>query len=156
MPCLIDLQRMVFSHLEYQAFIHLSTMNRYFYHKINPTKLADPLGKAQFVMRAARDFLQHRPSQKGRYYRPGNFECYICFRVRSLIILIYCNLRPRLSTGTAVLLGDESLICASTGRSCCGDSALTAELVKGFTSHSTASRQRPEKTFGYAIVGKCG
>ncbi|UKZ49323.1 hypothetical protein TrVGV298_003569 [Trichoderma virens] len=88
MPCLIErlpqeLQRLVFSHLDYQALIHLSTMNRYFHQTINPQRMADPADKAQFVMRAAKDFPQHRPSEKGHDYKPGNFECYICFRVRS-------------------------------------------------------------------------
>ena len=78
-----ELQRMVFSHLDYQALIHLSTLNRYFHRTIQPRKMADPVDMAQFVMRAAKDFPQHRPSEKGHDHRPGNFECYICFRVRS-------------------------------------------------------------------------
>ncbi|RFU77820.1 hypothetical protein TARUN_4404 [Trichoderma arundinaceum] len=78
-----ELQKVVFSHLDYQALIHLSTMNRYFYRTIDPQRMADPADKAQFVMRAAKDFPQHRPSEKGHDYKPGNFECYICFRVRS-------------------------------------------------------------------------
>ncbi|KAL7821851.1 hypothetical protein V8C26DRAFT_323326 [Trichoderma gracile] len=88
MPCLIErlpqeLQRLVFSHLDYQTLIHLSTMNRYFHQTIDPRGMADPADKAQFVMRAAKDFPQHRPSEKGHDYKPGNFECYVCFRVRS-------------------------------------------------------------------------
>ncbi|KAH6609005.1 hypothetical protein Trco_002351 [Trichoderma cornu-damae] len=88
MPSLIErlpqeIQKVVFSHLDYQSLIHLSTMNRYFYQTINPQGMADPADKAQFVMRAAKDFPQHRPSEKGHDYKPGNFECYICFRVRS-------------------------------------------------------------------------
>ncbi|KAL6801195.1 hypothetical protein GGI42DRAFT_325885 [Trichoderma sp. SZMC 28013] len=88
MPSLIErlpqeLQRLVFSHLDYQTLIYLSTMNRYFHQTINPQRMADPADKAQFVMRAAKDFAQHRPSEKGHDYKPGNFECYICFRVRS-------------------------------------------------------------------------
>ncbi|KKP01961.1 hypothetical protein THAR02_05938 [Trichoderma harzianum] len=88
MPSLIErlpqeLQRLVFSHLDYQTLIYLSTMNRYFHQTIHPQRMADPTDKAQFVMRAAKDFAQHRPSEKGHDYKPGNFECYICFRVRS-------------------------------------------------------------------------
>ncbi|KAL6876993.1 hypothetical protein J3F83DRAFT_433040 [Trichoderma novae-zelandiae] len=88
MPSLVErlpqeLQRLVFSHLDYQSLIHLSTMNRYFHRTIDPQRMADPADKAQFVMRAAKDFPQHRPSEKGHDYKPGNFECYICFRVRS-------------------------------------------------------------------------
>ncbi|KAL7927120.1 hypothetical protein ACQKWADRAFT_98345 [Trichoderma austrokoningii] len=88
MPSLIerlppDVQKTVFSYLDYEALIHLSTMNRYFHRIINPQRMADPADKAQFIMRAAKDFPQHRPSEKGHDYKPGNFECYVCFRVRS-------------------------------------------------------------------------
>ncbi|KAM0247735.1 hypothetical protein ACHAQJ_009742 [Trichoderma viride] len=88
MPSLIErlpqeLQKVVFSHLDYEALLHLSTMNRYFHKTIDPQRMADPADKAQFIMRAAKDFPQHRPSEKGHDYKPGNFECYICFRVRS-------------------------------------------------------------------------
>ncbi|POR32862.1 Uncharacterized protein TPAR_06938 [Tolypocladium paradoxum] len=75
-----ELQRMVFSHLDYQSLIHLSRMNRFFQQAIDPQRMAASFDKAQFVMRAAKDFPQHRPSEKGHDYRPGNFECYVCFR----------------------------------------------------------------------------
>lgn len=78
-----ELQRIIFSNLDYQSLIHLSTLNSYFHQTIDPQRMADPLDKAQFVMRAAKDFPQHRPSEKGHDYKPGNFECYICFRVRA-------------------------------------------------------------------------
>lgn len=78
-----DVQKTVFSYLDYEALIHLSTMNRYFHRALNPQRMADPADKAQFIMRAAKDFPQHRPSEKGHDYKPGNFECYVCFRVRS-------------------------------------------------------------------------
>ena len=88
MPSLIErlpreIQRRIFWYLDYQALIYLSTMNRCLHRTIQPRKMADPVDMAQFVMRAAKDFPQHRPSEKGHDYRPGNFECYICFRVRS-------------------------------------------------------------------------
>ncbi|KAF4121750.1 hypothetical protein GMORB2_1589 [Geosmithia morbida] len=79
----IELQRIVFSKLDYQSLIHLSTTNRHFHRTVDPQTMADPLDKLEFVMRAAKDFPQHRPSEKGQEYHPGNFECYICFRVRS-------------------------------------------------------------------------
>ncbi|KAH6879830.1 hypothetical protein B0T10DRAFT_412782 [Thelonectria olida] len=87
MPSLLErlpneLQRLVFSSLDYQSLIFLSTMNRHFHRTINPPKMADPIDKFQFVMRAAKDFPQHRPSERGQDHQPGNFECYICFRVR--------------------------------------------------------------------------
>lgn len=78
-----ELQRMVFSNLDYEALIHLSTTSRYFNQTVDPRSAADSLDKMQFVMRAAKDFPQHRPSEKGQDYHPGNFECYVCFRVRS-------------------------------------------------------------------------
>ncbi|KAH6885954.1 hypothetical protein B0T10DRAFT_530818 [Thelonectria olida] len=77
-----ELQRLIFSHLDYQSLIYLSTMNRHFHRIVHPQEMADPLDKFQFVMRAAKDFPQHRPSEKGQDHQPGNYECYICFRVR--------------------------------------------------------------------------
>ncbi|KAH6871148.1 hypothetical protein B0T10DRAFT_261967 [Thelonectria olida] len=87
MPSLLErlpnvLQRLVFSNLDYQSLIFLSTVNRHFRRTINPQEMADPLDKFQFVMRAARDFPQHRPIEKGQDHQPGNFECYMCYRVR--------------------------------------------------------------------------
>ncbi|XWW92494.1 hypothetical protein V2A60_000417 [Cordyceps javanica] len=78
-----NVQSKVYGDLDYQSLIHLSTTNRYFNHTIDPQGMADATDKAQFVMRAAKDFPQHRPSEKGHDYKPGNFECYVCFRVRS-------------------------------------------------------------------------
>lgn len=78
-----ELQNMVYSNLEYQQLIHLSTMNKYFHTSVQPSQISTADDKAAFVMRAVRDFPQHRPSEKGHEYKPGNFECYICFRVRS-------------------------------------------------------------------------
>ncbi|OAA73446.1 hypothetical protein ISF_00347 [Cordyceps fumosorosea ARSEF 2679] len=73
----------VYGDLDYQSLIQLSGTNRYFNRTVDPQNMADPADKAQFVMRAAKDFPQHRPSEKGHDYKPGNFECYVCFRVRS-------------------------------------------------------------------------
>ncbi|KAJ4161646.1 uncharacterized protein LMH87_007673 [Akanthomyces muscarius] len=44
--------------------------------------MAEADDKIQFIMRAVRDFRQHFPGEDGNHH-PGNFECYICFRVRS-------------------------------------------------------------------------
>jgi hypothetical protein len=74
---------MIFSLLDYQSLIHLSTMNRFFQRHIDPQAMADPVEKVAFIVRAVKDFPQHRPTERGHEYRPGNFECYICFRVRS-------------------------------------------------------------------------
>lgn len=79
----VEIQQIVFSLLDYQALIHLSTMNRFFQRRIDPQVMADPLDKIAFVVRAVKDFPQHRPTERGHEYRPGNFECYVCFRVRS-------------------------------------------------------------------------
>lgn len=78
-----ELQQMVFSSLDYQSLIFLSSTNRFFHRRVDPQALADPSDKLQFVMHAAKDFPQHRPCEKASEYHPGNFECYICFRVRS-------------------------------------------------------------------------
>ncbi|KAH7303597.1 hypothetical protein B0I35DRAFT_455132 [Stachybotrys elegans] len=78
-----EVQRMVYSLLDYQSLIYLSTMNRHFHRAIDPQAMADPVDKTYFVMKAVKDFPQHRPNEKGHEFRPGNFECYICFRVRS-------------------------------------------------------------------------
>lgn len=76
-----EIQRQIFSLLDYQTLIYLSTMNRYFQRTINPGAMASSADKAQFIMRAARDFRQHRPCLAPDNDRPGNFECYVCFRV---------------------------------------------------------------------------
>lgn len=78
-----NVQDMVYSRMDYQSLIHLSTMNRYFNGSVDPQRMARQDDKAEFVMRAAKDFPQHRPSEKGHDYKPGNFECYVCFKVRS-------------------------------------------------------------------------
>ena len=78
-----ELQRLIFSNLDYQSLIFLSTTNRHFNQLVKPREMADPMDKFQFVMTAAKDFAQHRPSEKGQDHKPGNFECYICFRVRA-------------------------------------------------------------------------
>lgn len=78
-----ELQRIVFSGLDYLSLIRLSRTSRHFNRVIDPQAMSDPMDKLQFVMRAAKDFPQHRPSEKGQDYHPGNFECYVCFRVRS-------------------------------------------------------------------------
>ncbi|CAM1510121.1 Fc.00g004560.m01.CDS01 [Cosmosporella sp. VM-42] len=75
-----ELQRLIFSNLDYQSLIFLSTTNKHFNQHVKPQELADPMDKFEFVMRAAKDFPQHRPSEKGQDHKPGNFECYICFR----------------------------------------------------------------------------
>jgi hypothetical protein len=74
---------MILSHMDYQSLILLSCTNRFFNQTVNPQEMADVSDKLQFVMRAAKDFAQHRPSEKTQDYHPGNFECYVCFRVRS-------------------------------------------------------------------------
>lgn len=79
----MELQRMIIARLDYQALILLSSTNRFFNKTVDPQALAGEPDKLQFVMRAAKDFPQHRPSEKASEYHPGNFECYICFRVRS-------------------------------------------------------------------------
>ena len=66
------------SYLDYQSLIYLSTTNRAFHRSIDPVALSNPYDRMAFIMRAARDFPQHRPSTTNA----GNFECYVCYRVR--------------------------------------------------------------------------
>lgn len=75
-------QRRIFSHLDYASLIYLSTMNRHFQRAVDPQAMASPADKIRFVLQAAREFPQHRPCERGPDFRPGNFECYACFRVR--------------------------------------------------------------------------
>lgn len=77
-----EVQMMIYSRLPYQSLIYLSTMNRYFHHAIQPTVMAHPDDMFAFVMRAAKDFKQHRPVVEGSTQNPGNFECYVCYTVR--------------------------------------------------------------------------
>ncbi|KAL2203922.1 hypothetical protein CC79DRAFT_1084356 [Sarocladium strictum] len=73
----LSVHHAIFSHLDYQSLIFLSTMNRTFHSIIDPGAMADPADKFQFVMRAAKDFPQHRPREKSQ----GNFECYVCYKI---------------------------------------------------------------------------
>ncbi|CAH0056766.1 unnamed protein product [Clonostachys solani] len=77
-----EIRRMIFSSLDYHSLIRLSTTSRFFHRTVVPRTLADPLEMLQFVLRAA-NFPQHWPKEKGSNPHPGNFECYICFRIRS-------------------------------------------------------------------------
>lgn len=77
------LQGIIFDLLDYQSLIRLSTMNRHFNRMVDPQRMATTDDKMEFIMRAAREFPQHRPSVKRGNEKPGNFECYVCFRVRS-------------------------------------------------------------------------
>ncbi|KAK0387152.1 hypothetical protein NLU13_5465 [Sarocladium strictum] len=72
-----EVQQIIFSHLDYQSLIFLSTMNRFFHRVVDPGAMADPADKFQFIMRAAKDFPQHRPREKSQ----GNFECYVCYKI---------------------------------------------------------------------------
>lgn len=79
----MELQEMVFGNLDYQSLILLSTTNRYFHKTIKPRERADPKDMFQFVMEAARSFPQHRPKKEEDNTGWGNFECYVCYRVRA-------------------------------------------------------------------------
>ncbi|EJP61157.1 uncharacterized protein BBA_09903 [Beauveria bassiana ARSEF 2860] len=71
-----DIQRMIFSHLDYQSLIFLSQTSHHFHQMARP-ELADQQDQFQFVMRAEKEFKQHFPNEKS----PGNFACYFCYRV---------------------------------------------------------------------------
>ncbi|KAF5019045.1 hypothetical protein F66182_8937 [Fusarium sp. NRRL 66182] len=74
--------QLICSDLDYQSLIFLSMVNRHFHSTVNP-QIAPTADKFQFIMRAAKDFPQHRAIEKKRHHRPGNSECYMCFRVRA-------------------------------------------------------------------------
>ncbi|KAH7213416.1 hypothetical protein BKA60DRAFT_461553 [Fusarium oxysporum] len=78
-----DVQRLIFSNLDYQSLIFLSMVNRHFHRTVDPQRMATLRDKFELVMRAAKDFPQHWASEKKKDQRPGNLECYWCFRVRS-------------------------------------------------------------------------
>nr|CEG04609.1 unnamed protein product [Fusarium clavum]CEG05797.1 unnamed protein product [Fusarium clavum] len=77
-----EVRNIIFSHLDYQSLIFLSMTNRHFHRSVIPQQIASPLDKFSFVMRAAKDFPQHRSSETRKRHQPGNSECYYCFRVR--------------------------------------------------------------------------
>lgn len=78
-----EVREIVFSYLDYQSLIFLSMVNRHFHHSVIPHQIASPLDKFSFIMRAAKDFPQHRSSETRKRHQPGNYECYYCFRVRA-------------------------------------------------------------------------
>ncbi|KAF5710153.1 f-box domain-containing protein [Fusarium mundagurra] len=78
-----DVQKLIFSNLDYQSLIFLSMVNRHFHRTVDPPRMATLQDKFELVMRAAKDFPQHWASEKKKDQRPGNLECYWCFRVRS-------------------------------------------------------------------------
>ena len=73
-----DVQTGIYAHLDYQSLLCLSQTSHYFRKKVLPEK-ATLEDKLQFVMRAEKDFPQHRCTEDF----PGNFGCYFCFRVLS-------------------------------------------------------------------------
>lgn len=78
----LDLQREILSHLDYQSLIALSCVNRYLNRTVDPARLASPEDKFAFVMHAENFFPRHFPVVVQGQERPGNFACYVCFRVR--------------------------------------------------------------------------
>jgi hypothetical protein len=78
-----DVQRLIFSNLDYQSLIFLSIVNRHFHRSVDPQQMATSQDKFEFVMRAAKNFPQHWAIEKKQGHQPGNFECYWCFSVRA-------------------------------------------------------------------------
>ncbi|KAI3571990.1 hypothetical protein IWW34DRAFT_567587, partial [Fusarium oxysporum f. sp. albedinis] len=78
-----DVQRLILSNLDYQFLIFLATVNRHFYRTAHSQRIVTPRDKIEFVMRVAKDFTEHWASKKRKDRRPGNLECYWCFRVRT-------------------------------------------------------------------------
>lgn len=136
----MELQDMVFRNVDYQSLIFMSMTNRHFNQTVKPREIADKSDMFQFVMRAANYFPQHRPkdqeskgstrSKGAKGVRAsrgskastspnackdswGNFECYICYRVRSQdhfdalqSLTAYFDRKNRLVTGRAPGPGD--------------------------------------------------
>jgi hypothetical protein len=78
-----DVQRLIFSHLDYQSLIFLSMTNRHFHLSVDPQRIATQQDKFEFVMRAANNFKKHWPRENKKDRRLGNSECYWCYRVRA-------------------------------------------------------------------------
>ncbi|EKJ71317.1 hypothetical protein FPSE_08556 [Fusarium pseudograminearum CS3096] len=78
-----EVRDIILSHLDYQSLIFLSMVNQHFHRSVVPQTIASPLDKFSFIMRAAKDFPQHRSSETRNKHQPGNSECYYCFRVRA-------------------------------------------------------------------------
>ncbi|KAF4962753.1 hypothetical protein FSARC_9179 [Fusarium sarcochroum] len=78
-----EVQKIIVSNLDYQSLIFLSMVNQHFHRSVDPQQIATSADKFQFVMRAAKDFPQHRYNEKSKEHQPGNSECYMCFRVRA-------------------------------------------------------------------------
>lgn len=77
-----EILRLTLSYLDYESLIWLSSTNHFFHRWVDPSTIARQDDKLAFVMHAANHFPQHRPCNKGPDHLPGNFECYICYRVR--------------------------------------------------------------------------
>lgn len=77
-----ELQRNIASRLDYQSLIALSCTNRHLHRTVDPRELASPEDKFALVMHAENYFAKHFPVVVQGQERPGNFACYICFRVR--------------------------------------------------------------------------
>ncbi|SPO06128.1 uncharacterized protein DNG_08817 [Cephalotrichum gorgonifer] len=109
-----ELQREILSRLDYQSLIALSCTNRYLNQTVDPAHLADPADKFAFVMRAENYFPRHFPVVVQGQERPGNFACYVCFRVRGPAHFdadqphsIYVNDRGERVDGLAPLRGAD-------------------------------------------------
>ncbi|KKA26781.1 hypothetical protein TD95_003156 [Thielaviopsis punctulata] len=84
-----EINDMIFSHLDYKSRISLSQVSRFMNRSVNP-QLAPFQDKFSFVMNAELNFRRHWPviceddeDDNGDIHEhPGNFACYVCFRVR--------------------------------------------------------------------------
>jgi hypothetical protein len=73
------LQRICTS-LDYPTLISLSQANSFLQKMADPRAMASPASKFEFVVHAENFYSKHFPTVRDEH--PGNFACYICFRVR--------------------------------------------------------------------------
>ena len=105
-----DLQTRIYAHLDYQSLLCLSQTSHYFHKKVLPENAAF-LDKLQFVMRAEKDFRQHRCTEDF----PGNFACYFCFRVLPPSSFAKCQREAVYLDQTLRVVSDDAL-CLGTHR----------------------------------------
>lgn len=77
----VEIQREILSYMDYQSLIAFSCVSRYLQRTVDP-QMATQEDKFAFVMRAENYFPKHFPVIIQGQEEPGNFACYICFRVR--------------------------------------------------------------------------
>jgi len=76
-----EIRQKVFTNLDYQDLISLSKTSRFLNQNVKPQSMASLSSKLAFVRNVENFYKKHFPNVQGPNH-PGNFACYICFRVR--------------------------------------------------------------------------